>query len=130
MNKFFIFVFFFFCIVEILCFVLFFIYKLLVIFVEIRNRKFLNTIFSERKLNNWFTDDGKYLSMHNRIKLQKERAKVVSEIVNNENSQIKNLSLFKFLVKIQKIEKILAIIYLPVFIVLFFLHLGLCFFYK
>ena len=129
MNKTFILALFLFWMVELLCIALLFIYNLLQIFVAIRNHKYLNNVFAEKKLN-WFSEDGKYLSMSNRIQIQKERARITSELVNNGESQIKNLSLFRFIVKIQKIQKILLRIILVVFLILVSLHLELVFFTK
>lgn len=129
MNKTFILALSLFWIVELLCIALLFIYNLLQIFVSIRNHKYLNNVFAEKKLN-WFSEDGKYLSMNNRIQIQKERARITSELVNNGESQIKNLSLFRFIVKIQKIQKILLRIILVVFLILVSLHLGFVFFAK
>ena len=64
MNKTFILALFLFWMVELLCIALLFIYNLLQIFVAIRNHKYLNNVFAEKKLN-WFSEDGKYLSMSN-----------------------------------------------------------------
>ncbi len=83
---------------------------------------FLNRVFEENRLN-FFSDDGKFLSLRDRIIISKKRAKITSEIVNRGEPQIKNLSLFKFLVRFQNIQKILIKIIIFSFGGLLVLHI-------
>ena len=93
------------------------IFYFLLFFVGIRNCKFLSNVYRENKLN-YLDEDGRYLSLKERINVQKQRVKLTSELVNCGESQIKCLSLFRFLVKFQKLQNIIIRIVIFIFVVL------------
>lgn len=107
--------------VLLICIFLFVILSLLSIFVTIRNLKLLNDLYNSNNLS-WFTEDGRYKSLRQRIQIGKERTKITKEFVNSENHDINNKSLFQFLMNQKNMFRILRIAIIVLFIFIIALH--------
>lgn len=107
--------------VLLICIFLFVILSLLSIFVTIRNLKLLNDLYNSNNLS-WFTEDGRYKSLRQRIQVGKERTKITKEFVNSENHDINNKSLFQFLMNQKNMFRILRIAIIVLFIFIIALH--------
>ena len=89
--------------------------------MTIRNLKLLNDLYNSNNLS-WFTEDGRYKSLRQRIQIGKERTKITKEFVNSENHDINNKSLFQFLMNQKNMFRILRIAIIVLFIFIIALH--------